>query len=480
MFSASCPNPATRRLVDHYLLIALASILAGVLLIVWFHWQGSLDERLSFAVAAELGIVIVGILAVRRSVATMHSIEYQLRSVAMNEAERLELSPLAQAGGLAKGWNVIVGQLQNHQALTSLESHLCELHGSSDEKQWNLVFHAVPEGIAVCDCDEQIVQSNHALAAIFGFESGTELINRDLPDLLSSTFPAHQPGNTAPVASAHSRAPQTFELHRGSQAADGILRVNRIPLTSAAGIGQGFLWCFRDITQQRLAEESRNQFVFTATHELRTPLANIKAYADTLADADDIDVDDQKRFYNIISNEATRLARFVDELLDVSQLESGTILATRSETDIERLIQETIENLRPQLLQKELKFETRLAPKIPGMFVDKDKLIAALVNLMGNAIKYTPAQGTVRLIVEPDDTSLSFHVEDTGIGISPEELPRISEKFFRSQDQRVQSLVGSGLGLAYAQQVARLHGGKLSVKSQLDKGSRFSLIIPLV
>ncbi len=244
-------------------------------------------------------------------------------------------------------------------------------------------------------------------------------------------------------------------------------------------MGQGFLWCFRDITQQRIADESRNQFVFTATHELRTPLANIKAYADTLAEADELGVEDQKRFYNIISNEATRLARFVDELLDVSQLEFGTVLAARSETDIERMIQETIENLRPQLLQKELKFETRLAPKIPSLVVDKDKLIAALVNLLGNAIKYTPEQGTVRLIVEPGDASLDFHVEDTGIGISPEELPRISQKFFRSQDARVQSLVGSGLGLAYVQEVARLHGGKLSIKSQIDKGSRFTLTIPL-
>jgi two-component system phosphate regulon sensor histidine kinase PhoR len=105
--------------------------------------------------------------------------------------------------------------------------------------------------------------------------------------------------------------------------------------------------------------------------------------------------------------------------------------------------------------------------------------VAALVNLLGNAVKYTPEKGTVRFLAELDDANVHFHIEDTGIGISAEELPRISEKFFRSSDTRVQNIVGSGLGLAFSQEVARLHRGKISIKSELNKGSRFTLTLPL-
>jgi two-component system phosphate regulon sensor histidine kinase PhoR len=239
------------------------------------------------------------------------------------------------------------------------------------------------------------------------------------------------------------------------------------------------LWTLRDVTAQKLADEMRNQFVFTATHELRTPLANIRAYAETLADNEGIDVEQQKGFYNVINSEATRLARLIDELLNVSQMEAGSISVARYETDVERLIQEVMEHMQPQIQQKGLQFESKLPPKLPKLHVDKDKIAAALVNLLGNAVKYTPAGGLVRLVVEVDASAMHLRVEDTGIGISAEELPRLCEKFFRSRDSRVQQIGGSGLGLAFSQEVARLHGGKISVRSELNQGSQFTLTLPL-
>ncbi len=190
MFSPSYSTAATRRLVDQYVLVALTSILAGVLLILWFHWRGRLDQNLAFAVAAELGIVSVGIVAARRSMVTLHSIEDQLRRVAQTQQSQLDLSPLAQAGSLARGWNVVVDQLLNHQALASLEMHLSEHRGTADDKQWSIVFHSMPEGMAVCDCDEQLLRGNNSLAAMLGFQTVDELIGRSLPELLRSLFAA--------------------------------------------------------------------------------------------------------------------------------------------------------------------------------------------------------------------------------------------------------------------------------------------------
>ncbi|MFG0261993.1 MAG: sensor histidine kinase, partial [Novipirellula sp. JB048] len=111
--------------------------------------------------------------------------------------------------------------------------------------------------------------------------------------------------------------------------------------------------------------------------------------------------------------------------------------------------------------------------------IDKDKIAGVLVNLLSNAAKYTPSGGTVRLRVELESDSIQMQVEDTGIGIAAEELPRLFDKFFRSHDTRVQEISGSGLGLAFSREVARLHGGEISISSELNVGSRFTLTLPL-
>jgi two-component system phosphate regulon sensor histidine kinase PhoR len=166
-------------------------------------------------------------------------------------------------------------------------------------------------------------------------------------------------------------------------------------------------------------------------------------------------------------------------MLNVNQMEAGALSRARHETDIERLLHEVLENERPHALKKRLTYDSQLPAKLPKLRVDKDKLAAALVNLLGNAIKYTPEEGNVKLTVEVTGEQIHFHVDDTGIGIAAEELPRISEKFFRSQDSRVRGITGSGLGLAFAQEVARLHGGRITITSELNKGSRFTLTLPL-
>jgi signal transduction histidine kinase len=233
------------------------------------------------------------------------------------------------------------------------------------------------------------------------------------------------------------------------------------------------------VTQQKLAEKAREQFVFTATHELRTPLANIRAYSETLAMASDIPVEQQQSFYNTINNEATRLARFVDELLNISQMEAGAITIQKHEIELERMLSEILESQRPLAIEKKQTFNVSIGPKLPKVIADKDKLAAAITNLVSNAIKYTPDGGKVAVSVEADNSRVLFAVEDSGIGISADEIPKLGEKFFRSGDERVQTIVGSGLGLAFSQEVARLHGGSISIRSQLHQGSCFTLELPL-
>ncbi|MBM4076586.1 MAG: hypothetical protein FJ267_13225, partial [Planctomycetes bacterium] len=270
-----------------------------------------------------------------------------------------------------------------------------------------------------------------------------------------------------------------FELHRSNQIRDGIYRISRQQVSDPECGQPRMIWTVRDITQQMLVDEARNSFVSLATHELRTPLGNIKAYAETLAIHEGIDVERQKEFCNIINAEATRLSRFVDEMLNISQIESGSMTLDRRECDLGRLLDDVVTHVRPQMEQKQITFEVKLPPKFPALKLDKDKFESALINLLGNAAKYTPEGRTVSFNVEFHGQQIGFSVSDSGIGISEEELPRIFEKFYRSRDERVRNIDGNGLGLSFTQEVVQLHGGRLSATSELNKGSKFTATIPL-
>jgi signal transduction histidine kinase len=274
-------------------------------------------------------------------------------------------------------------------------------------------------------------------------------------------------------------ANSVFELHRTSELRDGVLRIARHLTTDPESGGQRVVWSIRDVTQQALVDESRQGFVSLATHELRTPLANIKAYAETLAIHEGIDVEKQKEFCNIINSEATRLSRFVDEMLNISQIESGSMIFDRRETDLERMLQDIVEHVRPQMDKKQISLEIKVPPKFPSLRLDKDKFESALVNLLGNAAKYTPAGGRVRFDVQLRGQNIDFIVTDNGIGISKEEQTRVFEKFFRSGDRRVREVDGNGLGLTFTQEVVQSHGGRLTLESELNQGSTFTVSLPI-
>ena len=241
----------------------------------------------------------------------------------------------------------------------------------------------------------------------------------------------------------------------------------------------GYVWTVRDVTQQRLAEQSRTQFVDTATHELRTPLANIKAYAETLMLSEIANPEQQKEFLNTINSEATRLARFIDDLLSVSSMEVGTLTVTKQDTELARLLSDVIGKVRPQFDQKRITLEISLPQKLENASIDKDKVAASLVNVLGNAVKYTPAGGRVVFRAIVIDNQLQIIVEDSGVGISKDDLPLIFDKFYRSHDPRVQAEPGTGLGLSLSREVLRLHGGELRIQSEFDKGTKVTVVLPL-
>jgi PAS domain S-box-containing protein len=456
----------------------LSGLFCFVLAAIYLSWHGSFLNFIPAAVGIPLGLLLFGSFALRRTSRWNESIERQLTRFASSSNRNVsELKPLPASDPLAVGWNQLLSRVYEHSAWNGVERRLSEAVHAQQSKRWESVFQHLNDGIAICDPDGRVLQLNRSFATLLKRDDFNQLLGINIIALLSELASEESQVRVRDLCGSH--ATQIVEIQRSKDPAQGTWRLSRIMLSNESSSPSGSIWTIRDVTQQKLAEKAREQFVFTATHELRTPLANIRAYSETLSLATDIPVEQQQSFYNTINNEATRLARFVDELLNISQMEAGAITIQKHEVELERMLGEIFESQRPLAIEKKQTFNFSIGPKLPKVVADKDKLAAAITNLVSNAIKYTPDGGKVTVSIEADNSRVLFAVEDSGIGVSPEDVPKLGEKFFRSGDDRVQSIVGSGLGLAFAQEVARLHGGSISIQSQLHQGSCFTLELPL-
>jgi signal transduction histidine kinase len=269
----------------------------------------------------------------------------------------------------------------------------------------------------------------------------------------------------------------TLEVERGDDGGSGVLRFTVRPVRRSDSAAAMIV--IEDVTQQRVAEEARNSFVAQATHELRTPLTNIRLYLETALDAGESDPALRARCLTIINQEARRLERMVGDMLSIAEIEAGSLQLNKDDVRLDAVFEDLQADYEAQAKEGQIDLQFNLPPKLPVLQGDRDKIVLALHNLMGNALKYTPQGGRVTVTVETPPDRVVVEVADTGMGIGQEDQERIFEKFYRSKDRRVAEQKGSGLGLALAREVVRLHGGDITVQSELEQGSTFTLVLPI-
>ena len=477
-----------RKIVACYLvfcLVSICSLAAGLLLASPAAFgegtEGSLVASISPPlVAVPLSLMGIGAFFLARLVRPLAQVDEQLRSIALQRPTiEIDLQSLPAKDAISIGWNrVVVMQQQKNTsgAGSDLQSRLADVVAARSQNEMQDVLQNFSDGVAVTDIEGRITFANRAIAALLGTETSVEeLSGIELEGEIVKASGDDSASSLFENATAHRSA--VTEICREQNGDQRTLRIARLPREGETA--RGHVWSVRDITQQKLTEQTRDQFIDAATHELRTPLSNIKAYAETLATCEEIEVEEQKEFCNIINSEVTRLARFVDDLLSISSMESGSIGIERQRTIVSRMFEEVLAKVQPLMKQKEIELDVQMPAKMSDLQLDKDKIVAVLVNLLGNAAKYTPAKGRVSLRIKIDEEQLQIAVVDTGVGISAEELPKVFEKFFRSDDPRVQEEVGTGLGLSLAREVVRMHGGEITVESQLNQGSTFTAILPI-
>lgn len=246
-----------------------------------------------------------------------------------------------------------------------------------------------------------------------------------------------------------------------------------------------------DYTELRRLERARRDFIANISHELRTPLASVRLLAETLEDAIDTDREQAQAFVEKIENEVYHLTTLVTELLDLSRIESGQTPMSIEPVEAELLVREVMARMLPQAQSHRVQLRTEIEQGKTRVAADSKQITRVLVNLLHNAIKFTPSGGTVVIGTRPHSgaTAQSFFVRDTGAGIAPEDLPRIFERFYKVNRARSKAGFngpegrasgGSGLGLAIARHVVEAHGGRIKAESVPGQGSTFTFTLPVI
>ncbi len=328
------------------------------------------------------------------------------------------------------------------------------------------VLASISDGVVMTDSEGNVALVNPAAERLFNFEE-TKAVGRPLIEAIHDheiDYVVKKCLNTTTEQSAQ------LDSMTGR-----FLRIIATPITT--GKLSGALVLIQDLTEMRSLQTMRREFVGNISHELRTPLASIKAIVDTLRDGAIDDKETAVNFLNKLDIEVDRMAQMVAELTELSRIETGRIKLKLESVNINSLIEEVAMRLNPQAERQQVSLSTELSSDLPLIQADKERIQQVIVNIVHNAIKFTPSGGRVVISTRHGGKSVTTQVSDTGIGISKDDLPHIFERFFKADKSR--STSGTGLGLAIAKHIVQTHGGSILVESEEGKGATFSFSLPL-
>ena len=236
-----------------------------------------------------------------------------------------------------------------------------------------------------------------------------------------------------------------------------------------------------DRSEARAAEQMRVDFVANASHELRTPLSTLIGYTETLRErTSELDGDTQERFLSIVHDEARRMQRVVEDLISLSRIEAEKFTTPTEAVDLEQLIEVSVESARRMAEERQSELVTSIAPDLPPIAADASQILQVLDNLVTNALRYGEPGTPVTVSATLEDEMVHVSVTDRGEGIAPEHVKRLTERFYRVDTSRSRSLGGTGLGLSIVKHIVERHRGRLTIESEVGKGTTVHVLLPVV
>lgn len=360
----------------------------------------------------------------------------------------------------------------------------------AERRHAEAVLNSIADAVLVTDAFNELALANKAAASVLNFDLGFSR-RRPIDEVLDDRALVKLIKDTREGAPSVANLRRHVEHRLTRNGREHVYDVTVAGIggdaadsEAAAGDGHdalGVVTVIRDVTREREIAEMKSDFVSSVSHELRTPLSSIKAYVEMLVDGEAHDEQTRAEFYNIIQSETNRLSRLIDNILNISRIESGVVRVQREQVSLPSLIREAIDVMLPQARARNIELKDVSAPVFFQVFADKDMVYQATLNLLGNAIKYTPKGGRVTTSIVVDEAArvVRVSVQDTGVGIPPEDVPHLFEKFYRVH-QHKKLAQGTGLGLNLVKQIIEtVHGGTMTVASEPGKGSSFTYSLPL-
>jgi len=406
--------------------------------------------------------VVIGLFVSRRVTRPLRGMEAAARRMAGGDLS--QAVPVAGSDEIAA-----LGVALNRTAVALREK--IERLGDEQAKV-RTILDGMTEEVMALDERGRLLLLNPAARMMFGVENGA-------PEGRSFLEVIRQKGLLDLVEEVRSSgAPVRHELELG-------FPVNRVVSARGAPLGlggeaAGVLLVLHDVTELRRLERVRSEFVANVSHELRTPLTCIKGYLETLLDGALDDRAHARRFLEVAGTHAERLDRLIDDLLELSNIESGRVTLVPMRLDLGDVVTGVAAMFERRTAQNHQTLEHAVPPDL-AVRADRDRLVQILVNLVDNAVKFTPEGGQVRIEAGPGPAGrVEVRVRDTGIGIPSTDLPRITERFYRADKTRSREVGGTGLGLAIVKHLVQAHGGELRIESALGHGTTVSFTLPAV
>jgi len=346
----------------------------------------------------------------------------------------------------------------------------------SEKEKLNSILHCMTEGLLVVDRRGRLLLMNEQAKNIFRIDSERVRPGASLIELSRHPSIRQIIDEVVQFDFSSQRYLKDVELGEGRW-----FKVSGSHLRDAEQEKVGFILVFHDDTPLKRLETVRADFVANVSHELRTPLTAIRGYVETLIHSPPSDPADAQQFLAIIGRHTERLSRLTDELLTLSDLESGNARLNLTSVETRVLLNRALEVFWDRAKKNGVELKTSLAAEIPAILGDADRLQQLLINLIDNAVKYTPEGGSVTVAARRRDghaEQVEIAVSDTGIGIPEKDLPRLTERFYRVDKARSRELGGTGLGLAIVKHIVQAHKGELAIDSAVNRGTTVTVRLP--
>jgi two-component system phosphate regulon sensor histidine kinase PhoR len=352
------------------------------------------------------------------------------------------------------------------------------------QEQLEAILGGLADPVLAVNAFDELTLVNPAAAKLFQLDEkaalgqplAQALTYQPLVDLIVDTrrrkAPAQRHGEIEIVDDQNNT--RWFAVHCRSLIAD-----ERQGASSAnAGKSPGAYVVLRDVAEIKAGQRRYADFISSVSHEMKSPLAGIKAYVELLADGEAEEPQVREEFLNVINSQANRLQRLIDNLLNLARIEAGVMHVSKNSVSLNELLSETLDIVRPAATARRITLTSEISPLYLGVLADRDMLVQVAINLLSNAIKYTPEGGRVTLRSRSAGAQVQFEVEDTGVGLAPEDQVKVFEKFYRVKKDRNMAS-GTGLGLPLAKHIVEdVHSGRLTVRSTPGAGSVFLVSLP--